>query len=294
MSISDFKDLWNVQPAPRSCMRRDEATLETEVSDFDARGESRTDLIRVLQYVYGVWDARWTNDWHDVLEQATVSKQARARDVAHAERSATKCGTEDPVDLYADDKDEDELTAISALAEARWHDAQDAAAVRTITRHAHVIDADAADILAAAIFLAQSNDHTLEKWRAYGRRAVGLVWAEPSYHFTLSQNCWNYPMVHSPVGRGAHTPYTLSPPSSTCSVITPSDGMSPPPLVSAYMPTIHYDQLAVHGESWTYSDFADPAEHKVAAMQEPLVKMEMVVHSGAGSKGSRCLQAPIR
>lgn len=47
MSISDFKDLWNVQPAPRSCMRRDEATLETEVSDFDARGESRTDLIRV-------------------------------------------------------------------------------------------------------------------------------------------------------------------------------------------------------------------------------------------------------
>ena len=220
-----------------------------------------------MQYVYGVWGARRTNDWHDVLVQAAVSIQSHAR----AERGAAACGIEDPVDLYADDENEDELTAISTLAEAWWHNGQDMEAVRIIMHHAHVMDTDAAEILAAALFLAQSYTHTLEKWRAYGRRTVGLVWDEPSYHFTLSQNCWNYPMVHSPVGRGAQTPYTLSPSSSACSVVTPLDGTSPPPLVSAYMLA---DHLAVHGGSCTYGDFTRADEHEVAAMQKPLSEQQ--------------------
>ncbi|GJE97313.1 hypothetical protein PsYK624_135290 [Phanerochaete sordida] len=216
MSIEDVKHLWKVQGIPSQPKHNPPTGPYT--------------LCTV-----------WT-DWHDVLGTAVVDRQSQQnRAAARAGRSVaavrpTLHPSSYPTNytwatstdhLYADE-DESEALLREAAAHADWSRVRaqhnvEVVGTRWTLRTAHVMDDDAAALLAARLHLAQSPYNTLEDWRESGCAALGSG-DGPAYHFLASQNGWNWPRAQSPAG---HRSPEASPPSSVSSVVTPPDDPFP-------------------------------------------------------------------
>ncbi|EKM53578.1 uncharacterized protein PHACADRAFT_99102, partial [Phanerochaete carnosa HHB-10118-sp] len=212
-------------------------------------------------------------DWHDVLGVADVEQRTSS------DNSVATHTTKSPTDLFSDD---DDILAEIPLATSRTqaHDL-DLERTRYTVRLAHVMDNDAAALLAVRLYLELSSDHTLARWRCHGRAALGLAGDEPAYHFEMSQNCWNHPAVHSPARPGHLTPGSASTVSSGCSVDTPSDGQSPAAMEQVYVPTTEDFNLA-DSQPWLHVDTIRPITPKFPDAERPFERAAISVRWGVG------------
>lgn len=155
-----------------------------------------------------------------------------------------------PAGLYEDE--DDILGEIARQTSHTRSNDLDIETARWTMRLAHVMDDDAAALLAVRLYLELAPEHTFETWHAHGREELGLTGPEPIFFFGLSQNGWNYPTVFSPATHtpaGHETPASVSSASSPRVPLTPPDGASPAALESALIPAFKNDEFAIEGLS---------------------------------------------